>query len=127
MAGGKSPQQIVADFKAFVAKVRGALPKVRIAFLGVNPSPQRWGLVEKQRETNRLAKEYIARDSNLDYIDFWDVLMGPDGKPRPDLFVPDRLHNNDSGYKIRAQAVRSHLGSPNRLMHASLADQPKAH
>jgi len=109
LAGGKSPQQILADFKAFVEKVRTALPKVRIAFLSVNPSPQRWALADKQRETNQLVKNYINNDSGLDYINFWDVLVGPDGKPRADLFI-DRLHNNATGYKIRAQIVRPHLG-----------------
>ena len=109
LAGGKSPQQILADFKAFVEKVRGALPKTRIAFLSVNPSPARWALAAKQRETNQLVKDYIASGASLDYINFWDVLVGPDGKPRADLFV-DRLHNNAVGYRLRAQVVRSHLG-----------------
>ena len=114
LAGGKSPQRVLADFQAFVEKVRAALPKARIAFLSVNPSPARWALAAKQRETNQLVKNYITKESGLDYINFWDALVGPDGKPRPDLFVGDRLHNNATGYKVRAQVVRTHLGPPNR-------------
>ena len=34
---------------------------------------------------------------------------GADGKPREDLFLNDRLHNNVAGYKIRAAAVQPHL------------------
>lgn len=109
LASGKSPQQVLADFKAFVQKVRAALPKTRIAFLSVNPSPERWALAARQQETNRLVKEYINIGSGLDYINFWDAMVGPDGKPRADLFC-DRLHNNAVGYKIRAAVVRSHLG-----------------
>lgn len=33
-------------------------------------------------------------------------LSGLDGKPRAELFVGDRLHNNRAGYKLRAQIVR---------------------
>jgi lysophospholipase L1-like esterase len=106
---GKSPEQVFADFKAFVAKVRAKLPEVRIAYLSMNPSPSRWAQREKQQHGNQLIKEYIAAEKNLDYIDFWDAMLGPDGQPREDLFVQDRLHNNAAGYKIRADVVRPHL------------------
>jgi lysophospholipase L1-like esterase len=106
---GKSPEQVFADFKAFVAKVRAKLPDVRIAYLSMNPSPSRWSQREKQQRGNQLMKEYIASEKNLDYIDFWDVMLGPDGQPREDLFIQDRLHNNAAGYKIRADMVRPHL------------------
>ena len=46
---------------------------------------------------------------NLDYIPLWEQFLGPDGKPREDLFLADRLHNNAKGYEIRAAAVRPHL------------------
>ncbi len=106
---GKSPEQVLADFRAFVEKVRAELPETRIAFLSLSPSPKRWEQAEKQKAANRLVKQYIAAGKNLDYIELWDQFLGPDGKPREDLFVADRLHNNAAGYKIRAEVVRPHL------------------
>jgi lysophospholipase L1-like esterase len=106
---GKSPEQVLADFKAFVEKVRAKLPDTRIAYLGMNPSPSRWAQRDKQQKGNQLIKDYIASEKNLDFIEFWDVLLGPDGKPREDLFIADKLHNNAAGYKIRADVVRPHL------------------
>jgi lysophospholipase L1-like esterase len=106
---GKSPEQVLADFKAFVAKIRAKLPEVRIAYLSMNPSPSRWSQREKQQRGNQLVKDYIASEKNLDYIDFWDAMLGPDGQPREDLFIQDRLHNNAAGYKIRADIVRPHV------------------
>jgi lysophospholipase L1-like esterase len=106
---GKSPEQVLADFQAFVEKVRAKLPDVRIAYLSMNPSPSRWAQREKQRKGNQLVKDYIAAGKNLDYIDFWGAMLGPDGQPREDLFIQDRLHNNAAGYKIRADVVRPHL------------------
>jgi lysophospholipase L1-like esterase len=109
---GKSPQTVFADFKAFVAHVRAALPNTRIAYLSISPAPIRWSQADKQKEANRRIKDYIASEkNNLDYIDLWDQFLGPDGKPREDLFLHDRLHNNAAGYKIRAAAVRPHLES----------------
>jgi lysophospholipase L1-like esterase len=106
---GKTPERVFADFKAFVEKVRSELPDARIAFLSLSPSPSRWAQAEKQQAANRLVKEYILAGKNLDYIELWDQFLGPDGKPREDLFVEDRLHNNAEGYKIRAAVVRPNL------------------
>jgi len=106
---GKSPEQVAADFKAFVEKVRAKLPDVRIAYLSMNPSPSRWAQREKQQKGNALIKAYIGAGKNLDYIDFWGAMLGPDGLPREDLFIADKLHNNEAGYKIRAEVVRPHL------------------
>ena len=59
-------------------------------------------------------RDYVATDTkHLDYIDCWKQFLGPDGKPREDLFRRDRLHNNAAGYKIRAEAVRPHLAAKN--------------
>ena len=109
LTAGKSPEQILADFQAFVEKVRDKLPDVRIAYQGVNPNPARWAQKEKREKTNALIKAYVASGKNLDFIDMWDVFLGPDGKPREELFIKDRLHNNAEGYKIMADAVRPHL------------------
>ena len=106
---GKSPEEVAADFKTFVEKVRAKLPETRIAYLGMNPSPKRWEQREKQQKGNELIKSYVATEKNLDFIEFWDVLLGPDGTPREELFIADKLHNNAAGYKIRADVVRPHL------------------
>jgi lysophospholipase L1-like esterase len=106
---GKTPEQVLAGFQAFVTKVRAELPETRIAFTSLSPSPARWEQAEKQKRANQLVREYVLAGKNLDYIELWDQFLGPDGKPREELFVQDRLHNNESGYKIRAEVVRPHL------------------
>jgi len=110
IAAGKTPEQVLADFKAFVQKVRARLPDTRIAFLSISPAPVRWAQADKQKRANLLIKEYILSGKDLDYIDLWDQFLGPDSKPREELFR-DRLHNNAQGYKIRADVVRPHLRS----------------
>jgi ornithine carbamoyltransferase len=76
---GKSPEQVLADFKAFVEKVHAKLPEIRIAYLGMNPSPSRWSQRDKQQRGNELIKAYVAAGvasgKQLDFIDFWDVLL----------------------------------------------------
>lgn len=111
LAAGKSPERVSADFKAFVQKVRSALPDTPIAFLSINPTPARWVRAEKQKETNGLIRNYIAGKKGLAYIDLWDALLGPNGHPRADLHIADHLHPNAAGYKIRTQLVTEYLAS----------------
>ncbi len=106
---GKSPETVLADTKAFVEKVRAALPDVRIVFMGQGPSPARWAQAEAQQKLNSLVKAYVAAGQNLDFIDLWDAFLGPDGKPIESLFIADKLHHNAEGYKIRVKLTKPHL------------------
>jgi lysophospholipase L1-like esterase len=109
---GKSPEQVADDFQAFVERVRAKLPEVRIAYMPINASPLRWANVEREKKANELIKAYIATGKNLDYIDAFEATLDADRKPREELFVKDRLHFNDEGYKILTSIVRKHLPLP---------------
>jgi lysophospholipase L1-like esterase len=108
---GKSPEQVLADFTAFVEKVRSQLPQTRIAFMTINPSPARWANVDRERRANELIRKYVAEHDNLylDYIDSFTPMLNAEGKPREELFAKDRLHNNADGYKLWVSIVRPHL------------------
>src|SRR5688572_28291176 len=54
IARGRSPEQVAADFRALVEKVHAQLPKTKIYYLAVKPSPSRWHLSPQGREANRL-------------------------------------------------------------------------
>ena len=108
---GKPPEEVAADFQKFVEKVRAGLPDVKIAFMGLQPSPARWTQADKQKEANRLIQQYIAKGKNLIYIECFDAFLRPDGMPREELFVADRLHHNAEGYELRVQIVRPFLAA----------------
>ena len=100
IASGRTPAQVLDDYRAFVALVRRALPATRIAFVSIKPSPSRWALVDRVREANRLVREEAARDTLQRYIDVFTPMLGADGRPRPELFVADSLHMTPAGYAI---------------------------
>jgi lysophospholipase L1-like esterase len=111
---GKDAAQILADFKAFVAKVRPSLPDVPIAFSSTTPGPGRWGQAERRKAVNAALQQYIATQPGLHFIDLWDAMLTPDGQPREDLWVEDRIHPNQAGYRIRVGIMRGLLGAPDR-------------
>jgi lysophospholipase L1-like esterase len=109
IAAGKTPEQVAGDFEAFVRVVHDKLPKTRIAFLSIKPSIQRWQLVDKMRKANALIEARCKQDERLLYIDVATLLLGDDGKPRPELFAKDGLHLNDKGYALWASVLTPHL------------------
>jgi lysophospholipase L1-like esterase len=108
---GKTPERVLSDFKAFVAKVHAVLPDVPIAFTSITPSPGRWDEAEVRKSANALVKEYVATQKDLRYIDLWDAMLTSEGKPREDIWVADRVHPNHEGYLIRVRAMREVLGT----------------
>ena len=106
---GKTPQQVAADFQSFAAKVHAALPRTPIAYVSIAPNPARWAQVEKVREANRLVEDFTKRTKHLSFINVFPHMLGPDGLPRPEIYVADRLHMNEQGYALWKRIVGGHL------------------
>ncbi len=106
---GKSPEQVFNDFKDFVAKIHSKLPKTEIVFISLCPSIARWPQAEREKKTNQLVAEFIKGKPHLKYLEAYDISLDTNGKPRPELFVSDKLHFNGEGYKILAERVRPAL------------------
>lgn len=105
IASGKSVEQVFADYKTFVSLVHKSLPKTRIAYVSVKPSPSRENLWDKLRQLNALIKAETGKDKRLAFVDIWDKMLTADGKPREELYLEDRLHMKPAGYEIWRDAL----------------------
>ena len=106
---GKKPEQVLSDFKAFVAAVHAASPSTKIAWISIAPNPARWSEVEKVRAANRLIADHARRTWRVEYLDVFSHMLGPDGQPRPEIFSADRLHMNREGYVLWTRIVKRYL------------------
>jgi len=109
IAAGKSPEEVFADFKAFVATVHAKLPATDIYYISLCPSVARWKQADRERRLNGLVQEFSGAQPHLKYIETYTMSLGPDGQPRPELFVSDKLHFSPEGYKLLAGLIRPHL------------------
>jgi hypothetical protein len=100
LAQGRAPEQVLADYRAFVARLRSALPTARLAFVSIKPSPSRRAFIDLAREANRLIRIEIARDTLSTFVDVFTPMLDAAGQPRPELFVADSLHMNREGYLL---------------------------
>jgi lysophospholipase L1-like esterase len=106
---GKSVEQVFTDYQDFVAKVHGKLPQTDIYFISLSPSIARWKQADKEKAVNELIKDYSQGKPHLRYIDTYDMVLGADGQPRAELFVEDKLHFGEAGYKLLIDRVRPYL------------------
>jgi len=102
---GKPAARVEADFKRFVALVKRKLPGTRVAYIANAGNPARWKQVDTVREANRRIEAHTKTDPQLAFINVFDAMLGPDGLPKPDIFVEDRLHMNAQGYAIWKEVV----------------------
>jgi lysophospholipase L1-like esterase len=109
ISAGATPAEVEADVKAFAAGVHRALPQTRIAYISIAGNPARWAQVDRVREANARIAAFTKTDPRLVFIDVFPHMLGPDGLPRPEIFVADRLHMNAEGYRIWTKILAPYL------------------
>jgi lysophospholipase L1-like esterase len=112
LASGKSPEKVLAAFRAFAAAVHEKLPGTRILFLSIKPSIARWKIIERVRKANALIEQECKKSDRLAFIDVGTPMLGSDGKPRTELFVNDGLHLSAEGYALWTEVLGKHLKAP---------------
>ena len=112
LAEGRSPAQVLESFKQFVAGVRSELPGTRISYISIKPSPLRVALLPKVREANALIAGHVRTLPNTGYVDIFGPMLDESGKPKAELFLSDRLHMNEAGYRLWRGIIAEHLPAP---------------
>jgi lysophospholipase L1-like esterase len=109
IAAGKTPAQVLADFKTLFTAIRQKLPNTPVAYIAMKPSPSRAGKLAQVKEGNLLISSFLKTQKKATYIDVFNKMLGEDGQPRPELFLPDNLHMNEQGYNIWTQTIKPYL------------------
>ncbi len=108
--GKKTPAQVMADFQQFMLLVKQKLPKTKVAIYTLRPSLARENLMPEQRQLNALFQKYCRKHRKKAYfIDAYNLLLTPAGKPNGDLLATDKLHLNAQGYAVWTRITRDFL------------------
>jgi len=109
VAARRTAEQVLADFRAFVAKIRPALPDAPVHFLSIKPSPSRVNVWPEAMKANRLVREHCEKTPGLHYIDTATILLDAKGDAKPECFLQDMLHMNRKGYELWIPIIRAAL------------------
>jgi lysophospholipase L1-like esterase len=109
VAQNRDPTEILDDFKKLVDKLRAKFPSVRLVVLGIKPSPKRWSMWSKMRETNRLVEATCRKLERASFVDLAPFVLKGRETPDPKYFKDDQLHLNSAGYAEVAKLLAEKL------------------
>jgi lysophospholipase L1-like esterase len=105
LGDGRAPEDVLAALRSLVGRFAAALPAARLAVLAIKPSLARWHLQPRIVEANRLFAAELAGRPGARYVDVHAPMLGPDGRPRTDLYAADGLHLSAAGYRVWAGVI----------------------
>lgn len=107
IAGGQSPEAVMAEVKSFASRLRGDLPDVQLVFVPVKASASRLRFREQQDAFNGMLRGFAhANPSWVTYFDGAHLLLDDAGQPEPTYFRTDRLHLSQAGYDVWTAALK---------------------
>jgi lysophospholipase L1-like esterase len=109
LAAGEKPEDIAREAALLLDAIHGKLPDTQIILISAKPSPVRWALKDQYFRLNAKYRDLEKGRSYLKYIDLWTPLIGPNGRPRGELYISDSLHINNDGYKLWAVEIKKVL------------------
>ncbi|MCA9136766.1 MAG: hypothetical protein KDB00_08405 [Planctomycetales bacterium] len=104
-----TPDQIEALTRHIVSVSQHHQPDAPFFLIEITPCKSRFGAWPKIRAVNARLREIALTTPNTYFIPTAGHFLTADATPRPELFVEDQLHLNESGYKLWASLIRRRL------------------
>jgi lysophospholipase L1-like esterase len=108
LAADRTPDDVFADFAAFMRMKDQQLGKTPVYFISVKPSVLRWSMQLQMTEVNARVRQMAEKRDDLMLINVVQAMMNPDGSLK-DIFVEDNLHMKPEGYAIWTPIVKAAL------------------
>ena len=101
IAGKAKPETILENFRQLERKLHTALPQTRLYVLGLVPSPgKRFEQIDDIRKTNTLLRHECETQAWMKFLDTTSPLIGADGVPKAECFIPGNIHMTAAGYEV---------------------------
>jgi lysophospholipase L1-like esterase len=89
--------------------IRSRLKDVDIVYISIKPSPSRQRLMPRIEEANDMIRDFMAKYSHAVFVDVYHPMLTPQGQPNDSLFLGDKLHMNEKGYRAWQQILLPYL------------------
>lgn len=109
LGDGRAPDEIVRSLRTLLARIDTTLGSIPVAYISIKPSPARWNLRDRIQRVNNAARAMMEQRPSGQYIDVYASMLGPDGRPRAELFDTDGLHLNARGYQAWTHMLRPYV------------------
>ena len=111
-----TPEQIEALARYIVAASHEHQPGKPVFLIEITPCEKRFDAWPKIRAVNARLREIALSTPDTYFIPTASHYLKPDGTPRSELFVDDKLHLSDVGYDLWSSLIRHRLEDVFRSM-----------
>lgn len=97
----KTVEQVAEDLREFLGRVWEKLPETRVMVLAVRPSASRESIRDREIALNAMYRKIAEADSRSTFVEeSFSRYLDEKGRVIDSLFVEDRLHMSDEGYRL---------------------------
>lgn len=101
-----TPDQVEELVRYIVSVSNSHQADAPVFLIEVTPTSKRYSAWPAIRKVNARLREIALSTPNTHFIATAEHYLDPEGKPRDELFVGDRLHLNEAGYDQWANLIR---------------------
>lgn len=107
----RTPDEVAQLFAYVHARVRAHDADAPIFYVAITPTESRFDAWSQIKAGNTNVKRFCEQSKDTYFIGTESIFLNAAGKPKPELFVSDKLHLSPAGYTVWAAAIKSHLDS----------------
>lgn len=121
-----TPDQVEQFVRHTLGISQSHQPDAPVLLIEVTPTEKRWAVWAEIRQVNARLREIALSTPNVYFIPTASHFLRPDGTPRSELFVEDKLHLNEKGYEIWGNLIRRRFDEVFRLAVTATVPEPAA-
>ena len=107
----KTPGEVVRLANLVIASIRSQKPTVPVFLIAITPTPSRFKVWPKIQEANQALEAFATGQPNTFFIKTEPSYLTANGEPRSELFLKDKLHQNQQGYDLWSSIIKRSLSS----------------
>ncbi len=107
----KKPEEVKKLFVYVLKTFRKSHPDTPFFWIAVTPTSSRWQVWPEINKASERIKEVCDNKPDTYFITTDYAFLDETGKPNDSLFVQDKLHLNEQGYKIWTEIIKKELDS----------------
>ncbi|WP_340106127.1 GDSL-type esterase/lipase family protein [Rhodohalobacter sp. 8-1] len=109
IAAGLDPDKVFDDYTELLSRIGQPFPDADVVYISIKPSGSRQAFTDQFEAFNERVKKFNETTNRLHYVDLASLLIHDNGTPDDSLFVDDRLHLNENGYRLWNEKMREFL------------------
>lgn len=105
----RRPADIEVQVDALLRILRMDCGPIPVHVISIKPSPARWPIIARIRETNARIAARAVPGSGVHFENVFDAMLDASGQPRGEYFMKDGLHLSPAGYGLWRELLAPRL------------------